>query len=149
MSKVRPLLASDAAEMAALHARGFDYPWPETDMKEHTARDIALGIGLPLEGFIILREASDQAELLTITVHPDARRQGYAKQLMQTGQQFAAKKGVQVIFLDVAEDNRPAIALYKSLGYEPFGRRPAYYRRAGGRVSALTFRKDCSGRLAR
>lgn len=149
MTKARPLLASDAGDMAALHAAGFDHPWPKEDMSEHTERDIALGIGAPLQGFVIFRAAADQAELITVTVSQQARRKGYAKALIQAGEKAAVQNGVVVIFLDVAEDNLPAIALYKSLGYEPFGRRPAYYRRAGGRVCALTFRKDCSGRPAR
>jgi len=45
------------------------------------------------------------------------------------------------MFLEVAEDNEAAIHLYRSLGFQPIGRRPAYYRRADGRVAAITFSK--------
>ena len=50
--------------------------------------------------------------------------------------------GVSVLFLEVAEDNAAAKALYDRCGFTPIGKRPAYYRREGGRVAALTFRKD-------
>lgn len=127
--------------MAALHAAGFDKGWPEGDMILHVQDDITVGIGNPLSGFLIIRPAEDQAELLTITTEPAARGQGLGKKLLIAGEQAAALQDINILFLEVAEDNDPAIALYRSCGYEAFGRRPAYYRRANGRVAALTFRK--------
>lgn len=127
--------------MAALHAAGFDKGWPEDDMALHVQDDIAFGVGKPLSGFLILRPAGDQAELLTITIEPATRGQGLGKKLLIAGEQAAALQDINILFLEVAEDNDPAIALYRSCGYEAFGRRPAYYRRANGRVAALTFRK--------
>lgn len=128
--------------MADLHVRGFDAGWPASGMLEHVSRDIVVGCGMPLIGFAIIRVAADQAELLTITIALDARGKGHGEQLLRFAETRAASAGVDIVFLEVAEDNFPAIALYRRTGYEPMGRRPAYYKRLGGRVAALTFRKN-------
>lgn len=138
---IRRLAPSDAADMAALHKRAITPYWPETDMAEHARRDICLGIGEPLTGFVILRPAADQAEILTIVTGPDNRGRGIGAKLLQAGENKAFEFGTTIVFLEVAEDNAPAIALYRSADYEPIGKRPAYYRRDQGRVAALTFRK--------
>ena len=37
----------------------------------------------------------------------------------------------ETIWLDVAADNQPAQALYTALGFNAYGRRGKYYKRAG------------------
>jgi ribosomal-protein-alanine N-acetyltransferase len=142
MIQCRALGKDDALAMAKLHELGFDHPWPEVDMTAQVDRDIVLGLGQPLSGFLIIRAADDQAELLTITIDLNLRQRGFARMLLAGGEAAAIDRGVDIMFLEVAEDNIAAIALYRALGYEPFGRRPAYYRRPHGRVAALTFRKQ-------
>ena len=48
------------------------------------------------------------------------------------------------MFLEVAEDNRAARALYAAAGFASVGRRPAYYARPGAAdaVAALILRRD-------
>lgn len=137
----RVLDESDASEMATLHARSITPNWPETDMFKHCQTDLCLGIGTPLTGFAIIRHAADQAEILTIVTDPDRRRAGLGRIILQKVHSYLRQFGVTIIFLEVAEDNQAAIALYRTCGYQQFGRRPAYYRRKNGRVAALTFRK--------
>ncbi len=110
-------------------------------MKDHIKRDIVLGRGDPLAGFVILRPAGDQAEILTIVTDPSQRRKGIGASLLRSAENTAIRHSIDIIFLEVAEDNLSAITLYRTAGYEPFGKRPAYYRRKNGRVAALTFRK--------
>lgn len=140
--KVFTLTETHAEAMAALHTLGFDPAWPAEDMREHIARDIVIGIGEPLAGFVIVRAAGDQAEILTIIVDPARRGKGKGQSLLAAAETEAFRQGADIMFLEVAEDNAAAIQLYRLGGYLQIGRRPAYYRRAGGRVSALTFRKN-------
>ncbi len=144
-NSTRRLSSGDIAAMINLHAAGFDHGWPAEDMTGHIAGDICIGIGEPLAGFIIMRAADDQAEILTLTIDPARRGQGLGGKLLTAAHEGAASAGVDVIFLEVAEDNAPALALYRKAGYAPIGRRPAYYKRANGRVAALTFRKSLDG----
>lgn len=124
-----------------MHLKSIAPAWSATDMLEHTERDICLGIGSPLQSFIILRFADDQAEVLTIVTDPDHRKSGHARSLLQAANKAVLAKGGDIIFLEVAEDNHPAIALYSACGYVQIGRRPAYYKRANGRIAARTYRK--------
>lgn len=110
-------------------------------MAGHCQRDLCLGYSDPLRGFVIVQCAADQAEILTIVTDPDHRKSGIAGSVLSAAEDNLSARGVTIIFLEVAEDNNPAIAFYRSAGFEPFGKRPAYYRRETGRVAALTFRK--------
>lgn len=51
------------------------------------------------------------------------RRSGLGRALMGRAEQWAQAKGVAEVELNVYEFNEPAIAFYRSLGYETFSRR--------------------------
>ena len=140
----RLLNVKDARRMEQIHAESFFKGWPATDMEEHIHKDLCFGRGRPLEGFIILRHTADQAEILTLAVAPQFRRQGLAREILDIAETELLELGVDTLFLEVAEDNKPAIEFYKNRNFSPIGKRPAYYRRAMGRVAALTFRKGLS-----
>lgn len=94
-------------------------------------------------GFALMRRAADEAELLTIAVLPNARRQGTARALMQAFEDAAAARGATRALLEVAADNDAALALYRSRGWVQTARRPAYYARPGAtRCDALIMAKS-------
>lgn len=140
----RSLHAKDAQRMAQIHAASFFKGWDAQEMLSHIQRDLCFGHGRPLEGFVIVSHAADQAEILTIAIDPTLRRHGLARKLLDIVETELTELGVDTLFLEVAEDNAPAIAFYKTGGFEPIGKRPAYYKREKGRVAALTFRKRLS-----
>lgn len=131
----------DAARMAEIHAQSFFKGWTTADMETHVQTDICFGFGRPLDGFIIISSAADQAEILTIATDPAQRQRGIARALLDISETELVDNGVDTLFLEVAEDNDAAIKFYKSAGFEPIGRRPAYYKREMGRVAAITYRK--------
>ena len=120
--------------MAALHALRFPRPWPASDFTDHIDRDLALVDSPAVRALLVVREGGGQAEVLTLATHPDAARQGLARELMREALPLLS---APVLFLEVAESNTPAIALYRALGFETFGRRPGYYPTPRGRETAL------------
>lgn len=138
---IRALAIMDAARMAEIHAQSFYKGWDDADMGAHIQKDLCFGFGRPLDGFIILSSAADQAEILTIAVDPAERRRGIARALLDISETELVDNGVDTLFLEVAEDNKAAIKFYKGAGFEPIGRRPSYYKREIGRVAAITYRK--------
>lgn len=56
-----------------------------------------------------------------VAVHPDYRRRGIARRLMQTTLQAVQQYNGRVVMLQVEHQNRPAIALYQSLGFSMLG----------------------------
>ena len=132
-----------AQVLAHIHAEGFDEPWSQAALLSALASPGTFALiaqidnGEPL-GFVLMRVGGGEAEVLTLATRPHARRTGVAKSLMTEAAKCAQKRGAQTMFLEVAEDNQPAQALYTALGFSPVGRRERYYARANGaRVAAL------------
>lgn len=145
---MRQLTAVDAREMASIHAESFAPPfgtggWDALEMATHTGRDLCLGTDQDgtLAAFVIVSVAADQAEILTIATAKAARRQGLGHTLLDEVTAQLRDRGARELFLEVAEDNPAALALYRSAGFQPIGRRPGYYRRVDGRFAAVTFSK--------
>lgn len=120
-----------AQALADLHAGAFDAPWSAAAFA-----DLLGQAGVFLEGdadgFVLIRTVADEAEILTLAVRPAARRKGLGARLLRDATVRAAAIGATRVFLEVAEDNAPARALYGALGFEAAGRRPRYYPRADG-----------------
>jgi ribosomal-protein-alanine N-acetyltransferase len=131
---------AEAAALAALHATAF----PHGEAWNADAFEALLHMpgvfGLVAEGGLILvRLAADEAEILTLAVVPAHRRQGLGDSLVETAVLHAAALGGRTMFLEVAEDNVPALALYGGLGFTRAGQRPDYY--GPGRPAALLRRR--------
>lgn len=134
-----------AEEISGLHGKLFDPAWDANAVKvllEHPAATSLVAVaGSPkaIIGFIIGQLAADEAEILSIGIAPNWQRAGLATGLLE-GLTRAARRGeAKRIFLEVAEDNEPAIALYRKFGFEEVGRRKAYYVRPGqAAADALT-----------
>jgi ribosomal-protein-alanine N-acetyltransferase len=144
-AEIQPLGKGDLPAAAKIHADCFPAPWAEETLADYLPpQGVALGVftHAALRGFILLGPCTDQTDIVTLAVSPAARRQNLGRKLVEAAEEMARAKGAALIFLEVAEDNIAAAALYKGCGYAPIGRRKNYYRRAGGRVSAVTMRKD-------
>lgn len=65
-----------------------------------------------------------------IYVRSDYRGYGYGHLIMETLMRAAAERGISHGYLQVMENNLPAIALYENLGFQPFYN--YWYRRKNG-----------------
>lgn len=131
-----------AGTLAALHAEAFDAPW---DAEAFASLLSQPGVFLCAEagGFILCRAVADEAEILTLAVRPTVQRQGLGARLTLQAVEAATAHGATRLFLEVAEDNIAALALYRRTGFEPAGRRRGYYARAGGpAVDALILSRN-------
>ena len=149
MTDIRPVGAHETRALAEIHGRAFDEAWEAASI----ARLLAMPGAFALEavegdipaGFVLARLGGGEAEIITIAVDTRARRKGLGRALMTRAGAEALARGAEALFLEVAEDNAPAIALYRRLGFEEVGRRPAYYSRSDGKVAALTMKLDLPG----
>ena len=78
-------------------------------------------------GMVLARVAADEAEILTLAVVPQARRQGLGGRLLRAAMADAALRGALSMVLEVASANTAALALYARTGFAAVGRRPGYY----------------------
>lgn len=126
-----------AARLAGIHAAAFPVPWNAAALEALLDQTGVYAIEEP-DGFILLRAITDEAEILTLAVRPSARRRGLGARLVREGATAAASRGARRLFLEVADDNAAALALYVRAGFAEAGRRPGYYARPdGGRRDAL------------
>ena len=128
---------TDPAVLAALHAEAFDAPWDAASLSALLASPGVFAVAEE-DGFILIRVVADEAEILTLAVRPAARRGGLGGRLVEAAVVRAAALGAERMFLEVAEDNVAARALYARAGFNEAGRRRGYYARAdGSREDAL------------
>lgn len=127
-----------AAEISGLHVKLFDAPWNEAAVLALLSHpgSVALvatyGNPVAIGGFAMAQVAADEAEILTIGVSEEWRRHGIGTRLVDGLKRAAARSGAQSLFLEVAESNAAARALYAKSGFTESGRRKGYYARPVG-----------------
>jgi ribosomal-protein-alanine N-acetyltransferase len=89
-------------------------------------------------GFICFRNLGEDSELLNICVHPQYRRLGIGKRLMQFYIDFCQKMAIKTFYLEVNVANQPAIHLYQCFFYQSSGMRKRFYQ---GKFDALLMTK--------
>lgn len=145
--------SDDCHDVAELHAMRFARPWNDGEFVSLLLQPNSFGFVVrqtnalmfkpQLSGFVLAREVAGEAEILTIAVHDKAARCGLGWRLMQAAMREARARGGETMFLEVDDGNLSAIGLYRKLGFDKVGERPAYYADAKGhRSSALVMQRD-------
>lgn len=94
--------------------------------------------GGQVQGFSLLRTVADEAELLLLAVAPPAQRNGVGSSLLTHFIEHGRSNGARRLHLEVRDGN-PAVAMYRSYGFEEEGRRRKYYcGEDGSQYDALT-----------
>jgi ribosomal-protein-alanine N-acetyltransferase len=146
---IEPATMRDAAKLSQLHRASFHRGWGqnefETMLAERNTLTQRLMLGRTPIGFIISRLAADEAEILSVAVAQAHRGRGYSRDLLANHLGHLAGLAVRHVFLEVEENNQPAIRLYHRAGFTTVGRREQYYRDASGaKLNALIMQRDLS-----
>jgi [ribosomal protein S18]-alanine N-acetyltransferase len=136
---VRRARSADAAEIARIQAASFAEPWSQDEWSKQIAEAHALAYVVPQRqegraGFLLARRVADEAEIISLTVDPSARRQGIAKAMLE---HLISDLGADLpcrLFLEVSVRNVAAIALYELHGFAEVGLRKAYYKEPNGEL---------------
>lgn len=136
-----------AAVLAALHeAACGEAAWPAAAFAKLLVLPGHAGFLDPRGGLVLVRFTGEEAEILTLAVHPQMRRQGIGWALLAAAIAWAAATGASALFLEVAETNATARALYAAAGFVEIGRRQRYYATA---ADALVMRLSLGANAAR
>jgi [ribosomal protein S18]-alanine N-acetyltransferase len=143
---IRHAEMTDARDVAEIHAASFDRPWGLMEFERLLAEENILTHAAAhdggTDGFVLSRVAADEAEILSIAVHPRRRGEGIAGRLLVVHREALVLNRIRTLFLEVEEGNAPAIALYKRQGFTDVSRRDAYYRKAdGSAATAIVMRR--------
>ena len=148
MITYRQPIALDIPVLASYEKLLFPYsPWSTSQFKEEfagipTTRYISVAEdGNTIVGYcgVFLPAPGVEADILTVAVLPEYRRQGIAKEFMRQIEAWAAERKASAMMLEVELSNIAAINLYESLGYMKISVRMDYY---GPGKDAHVMRKD-------
>ncbi len=136
MHVIEPLdPARDLETVLAIQAASFTNPCTRemfTWELEHS--DVARAYVLRRGGEVVVAFCScwlifDELHIHTLAVHPDDRRRGYARTLLDFVLRDAVRQGARSATLEVRESNDAARRLYETAGFVVKARRPAYYEK--------------------
>jgi ribosomal-protein-alanine N-acetyltransferase len=139
----------DVDVLSAIHDESFERRWSADEFASLlsqpnvlclTARRTGVMGARRIVGFILLRYAADEAEILTIAVAAASRGRGTGRRLVEEVMRLVYREHIGALFLEVDENNVRALSLYRSLGFQEVGRRPAYYGPGANTSCALVMR---------
>jgi tRNA threonylcarbamoyl adenosine modification protein YeaZ/ribosomal-protein-alanine acetyltransferase len=130
-SHVRLANTADFATMADLHHASFDKGWSVADLTSSLAIPGAGALVVELAGttygFVQFQWVEGEAEINTICVSPNHRRQHFGRELLQGLMAHLVAHNTTKLFLEVSASNIAAINLYEAEGFQRQGLRKAYY----------------------
>ena len=91
----------------------------DTDTCAGPGRIVGFAVAHPIRGRI--------GRILTLDIISHARRFGLASRLMQEIERRLRTAGCNQVYLETAVNNKPALQLYRKLGYEIVRTLPEYY----------------------
>ena len=136
--------ATHVSQVAELEKLCFSDPWSEKSVASELNNPLSLWLvaqeGERLAGYVGSQTVLDETDMMNIAVHPDYRRCGVARQLVEELVAGLKRRGSRCLTLEVRASNDPARKLYEKLGFQQIGLRKNYYRNP--REDALSLRKE-------
>jgi [ribosomal protein S18]-alanine N-acetyltransferase len=127
--------------LAALHAACFPDPWDAAAISALLVKPGTFAFAHE-DGFVLARAVADEAEILTLAVHPYKRGKGLGRALLQATISKVRSMGAKSVFLEVGVENPAARALYARLGFTKVGARKGYYNGGDALVLRLPLPDD-------
>ncbi len=136
----RAMEKKDLKAVLFIESQSYSNPWSkgifEDCLHSHYTCTVAVQAAAVV-GYLILSVVLDEAHFLNVCVHPEKRRQGIARALMQEHIKRLRQQAVAMAYLEVRKSNLGAQDLYQALGFYQIGLRRGYYPAAGGREDAV------------
>jgi len=139
-TEIRLMQPADLKSVASVERTAYQYPWSLGIFRDCLLAGYycsVLDVGGSVTGYGVMSIAAGEAHLLNLCVHPNAQHVGYGRQLLNAMLAKAEEAGADKVFLEVRPSNWVALRLYRSLGFEQIGIRPAYYQADHGREDAV------------
>ena len=140
LPQFRRMRTEDLDRVAAIEAEAYEFPWSRAifnDCLRAGYECCVLVGGDMIVGYGMLSTGANEAHILNVCVAPGQHGQGHGRRIVRRLLDMARWHRSERVFLEVRPSNPRAIALYESIGFNEFGRRPNYYPGKKGREDAL------------
>ena len=132
MPEFRVATRGDSKLLAEMERKYIECPWSEEvilgTISDESSAIYILQSGDTAIGYGGVKTVLDTAEIYNIAVEKEHRRKGYGAAILDKLIEHAVSRGAAEMFLEVNENNAPAIALYTSRGFEISHIRKNYYK---------------------
>ncbi|WP_208440267.1 ribosomal protein S18-alanine N-acetyltransferase [Bartonella raoultii] len=146
--EIAPLKVDDSACLHQIHHSCFVPAWEKKAFDNFLTDHSIFGYKVSLIespdqiiGFCLCRLILDEAEIITIAVHPDFRRQGIGSLLIDKILHHLHNERAIKLFLEVEETNLSALHLYHRFEFQKISKRLAYYQTKNSRGDAIIMQK--------
>lgn len=146
--ELRRMRADDLDRVAEIEAAAYEFPWSRAifaDCLRAGYECIVLVGEAGIVGYGVLSSGAGESHVLNVCVAPAAQSHGYGRRILGRLMDLARWHRSERIYLEVRPSNPHAIALYESVGFNEFGRRPNYYPAKKGREDALVMAMELLG----
>ena len=134
--KIEKMNLNQLNELHEILISDFDDFWSFSTLKEELENEnssyIIGKINNEIIGFAGLKIIFEQADIMNIVIKKTYRNQGVGTLLLENLILLAKDLNISTLFLEVNEQNKPAIHLYEKLGFERLGIRKKYYNKNNG-----------------
>jgi ribosomal-protein-alanine N-acetyltransferase len=144
----RRMQPDDLDRVAAIEAAAYEFPWSRAIFQDclRAGYDCCVLVDeAAVIGYGILSSGAGEAHILNVCVLPAEHGKGYGRRIVKRLVELARWHRCERVFLEVRPSNPRAIALYDSMGFNEFGRRPNYYPARKGREDAIVMAMELLG----
>ncbi len=129
---LQPMTEADLDEVLPIEASSFSSPWS----RRHFLDELTSPLSFPMvarmsdglvAGYICMMMVLDEGSVLNVAVHPQLRRKGIGKMMIQAALAEFHSRGASFVALEVRPTNKAALSIYEGFGFVVTGRRKAYY----------------------
>ncbi|KAF0145820.1 MAG: ribosomal-protein-alanine N-acetyltransferase [Nitrospirae bacterium] len=143
---IRELLEHDLPDVVGIENISFTTPWSEILFfneiyKQRSIARVAL-IDKRVIGYICANYVADEGHILNLAVHPDFRRKGIAKTLVENILEELKETDCRFLYLEVRASNNAARELYEGFGFSVVGTRKKYYNKPEEDAVVMSLRLD-------
>jgi [ribosomal protein S18]-alanine N-acetyltransferase len=125
------MTTADIESVIAIERASFQFPWSTRffldELQVDCARSILAEVEGRIVGYVLFWFLVEEVDIHNIAVHPDFRRQGIGRLLLEEVVAAARREKRLRVTLDVRFSNASAQNLYRSFGFVTRGLRKGYY----------------------
>ena len=142
----REMTEADVKKAAKLEASAFSTPWSEHAFLEAVQNEHAYFMIAEENNRILAQcgyyDLCKEADISNVVVSEEMRGRGIGKEMLKKLIAHGKEQGIEAFTLEVRIGNVPAVALYKSLGFQEAGVRPGFYTKPKEDALIMWLRED-------
>jgi len=127
--------------VAMMEEKYIECPWSESTLLESFGQDSYVFVKAEEDGNLLgygsVQIVLDEGNINNIAVDENFRNKGIASGILNNIISHCKERRVSIMFLEVNEHNKSAIALYTKFGFEKIGERKNYYKSGNAIIMSL------------